>query len=749
MLTYVFPGQGSQAKGMGANLFHKYPELIREADNILGYSIEELCIEDSQNQLSLTQYTQPALFVVNALSYLEKIKEYGLRPDFVAGHSLGEYNALFAAEVFDFTIGLQLVKKRGELMGNMTEGGMAAVIGLKEEDVSALLTKHDMQDIDIANLNSSSQIVLSGTKSDLHKFGKIIEPTEYCRYILLQVSGAFHSRYMKEAADEFAQIINKYTFNKPRIPVISNVYARPYSYGKIAQTLIDQMTSSVKWTESICYLMGKGDMAFEQIGPGNVLTGLIRSIKRDCKPLAIEDDKINQAKIPDTNQRLSANKLGSKNFREDYGLEYAYVTGGMYRGVASVDLVEKVANAGMLSFFGTGGLKLNEIEEAIKELKNRLGNKQNFGLNLMAAQNRRRESDLINLYLSYGINHVEAAAYITMSPELVRYRIKGIKKDMNGTVYSENKILAKVSRPEVAEAFMRPAPEKMIESLLASGKINNEEAKLALFIPMADDICVEADSGGHTNQGVAYAILPAIFRLRDEVSEMYNYKNKIRIGTGGGIGTPEAVAASFIMGADFVVTGSINQATVEAGTSELAKDMIQDINIQDTEHVPSGDMFEYGAKAQVLKKGVLFPSRANKLYDCYRYFNSIDEIDSKTKDLIEKKYFSRSFTDVYEEVKRYFTEEKYKYVETNPKAKMATIFQWYFREATKAALEGEEKRKVDFQIFCGPALGAFNQWVKGSDIESWRNRHVDEIGLRLMECAANLLQDFFTNEADK
>lgn len=164
MVTCVFPGQGSQRKGMGGTLFDEFEELTAKADEILGYSIKEMCLRDPNRRLSETQYTQPALYTVNALSYLKKVKETRKTPDYVAGHSLGEYNALFASGVFNFEDGLKIVKKRGELMGRATGGGMAAVIGLNEGQIEDILKRNNLQSIDIANYNTPSQIVISGKK---------------------------------------------------------------------------------------------------------------------------------------------------------------------------------------------------------------------------------------------------------------------------------------------------------------------------------------------------------------------------------------------------------------------------------------------------------------------------------------------------------------------------------------------------------------------------------------------------------
>lgn len=288
MKTYVFPGQGSQQKGMGANLFEEFKDRVAEADTILGYSIQELCLTDSNNNLNQTQYTQPALYIVNALSYLKKIKETGEKPDFVTGHSLGEYDALFAAGAFDFATGLKLVQKRGQLMSRATGGGMAAVIGLKEEQIAEALKCNNLQNIEMANYNSPTQIVLSGLKQDIEYAKPIFEGIQGVQmFIILKTSGAFHSRYMEEAKREFEVFINAFQFSELSIPVISNVHARPYKQSDIKQNLVEQITHPVKWTESIRYLMGRGEMEFEEIGVGKVLTGLVRRIKNEAEPLVI------------------------------------------------------------------------------------------------------------------------------------------------------------------------------------------------------------------------------------------------------------------------------------------------------------------------------------------------------------------------------------------------------------------------------------------------------------------------------
>lgn len=732
MIAYVFPGQGAQYKGMGKDLFDEFPDIVEKADNILGYSIRELCLEDPCSKLGLTEYTQPAIYIVNVLSYLKKIHDAGIRPDYVAGHSLGEYNALFAAGAFDFETGLKLVKKRGELMGHASGGGMAAVIGLDEKQLKDLLAANNLNSIDIANYNSPTQIVISGPKESIVQAKEVFEHDPDVKYFtILNVSGAFHSRYMEEAGNQFKQFLEEFVFDNINIPVISNVYARPYTNADIKDILVKQISNSVRWTDSIRFLLGKGEVQFEEIGIGRTLTGLIRHIAAETEPLIIEE-------------KFTKYSLGSEEFKNKYNLKYPYIAGAMYRGVASKELVISMGRAGMMGFLGTGGISLDDIETDIQCIQKELPNGQPYGLNfLYNPNNPAKEEDTINLYLKYGIKVIEASAFMGITSSLVRYKAKGLRKNPDGKIITDNRIIAKLSRPEVAEAFMSPAPIRIIVKLLEESKITESEAEMLKCIPVADDVCVEADSGGHTDCGVAYTLMPAIIKLRNDLSEKYGYIRKICIGAAGGIGTPEAAAAAFILGADFIVTGSINQCTVEAGTSSQVKDLLQKMNVQDTDYAPAGDMFEFGARVQVLKKGLFFPARANKLFDLYKQYDSIDEIDNKTKTQLQEKYFKRSFDRIYEEVKSFYSKSEIEKAESNSKYKMALIFKWYFHYSTECALSGSSESVVDYQVHCGPSLGAFNQWIKGTEYEPWSNRHVAEIGLMILDNAASYLNNRF------
>ncbi|HLP62594.1 MAG TPA: ACP S-malonyltransferase, partial [Candidatus Deferrimicrobium sp.] len=736
MKAYLFPGQGSQQKGMGAGLFDEFSDLIQKADEILGYSLKTLCLEDPGGQLMQTQFTQPALYVVNALSYLKKIQGE-TKPDYVLGHSVAEYNALFASGVVDFETGLKLVKKRGELMAEASGGGMAAVMGLPEEKIQALLKENDFKNLYIANYNSSYQIAISGLKEEIVKAEAVFLKGGAKYYRVLNVSGAFHTPYMADAKKEFKNYVKKFKFSDITIPIIANVTARPYKQDQVKENIIEQITSPVRWMESIRYLLAKGGIAseFSEIGGGglSVVKALAIRIEHEAGPLDLSVEEAEQPEkanlerkeiiIPplpgkELNTRITAESLGSEAFKKDYNLKYAYVTGGMYKGIASEEMVIRMGKAGCIGFFGAGGLKLSRVEEAIRDIQRQLDKGQAYGMNLVAnAADTQAEEEIVDLFLKTNVPVIEAAAFMQITPALVKFRAKGLKQAGSGKVEVTRRIIAKLSRPEVAEQFLSPAPERIVKKLLEAGKITALEADLLKNSPVADDLIVEADSGGHTDQRMPYALMPAMIKLRDEMMEKYKYPVKIRIGAAGGIGTPEAASASFILGADFIVTGSINQCTVEAETSDAVKDLLQDMNIQDTDYAPAADMFEMGAKVQVLKKGLFFPARANKLYDLYRQYNSLEEIDEKTVKQLQERYFRRSFEEIYNECKAFYPPQEIERADRNPKQKMALIFKWYFGNATQLALNGCTEQKVDFQIQCGSSLGALNRWVKNTTLE--------------------------------
>lgn len=729
----MFPGQGSQFKGMGKDLFPQFAKETQRASELLGYDLAALCLEDPNGTLGQTQFTQPALYVVNAFRYLSAPKD--AIPNFLIGHSLGEYNALLAAGAFDFETGLRIVQKRGELMAAASGGGMAAVIGVDAEKLRSLLDAGLHSEVDLGNINSPEQLVIAGPKTAL---GRVVQDFERqkIRIIPLNVSAPFHSRYMQPAASAFADFLADFTFSPLKIPVIANVTARPYGNTSVGSLLSRQIDSSVQWTDSIRFLMGKGVSEYQELG-GKMLSRMVKVIQQKCEPLT------ETAPAP-----VTPSPLGSHDFKQDYGLKYAYLAGSMYRGIASSELVIRMAKANMMGFLGTGGMELEWIGRNLDQIHTALGDhRTSYGANLLhQPENPELEMQTVDLFLEKGVRNVEASAFVQLTPALVRYRLAGLEKGPNGEVVCHHNLLAKVSRPEVAEAFLQPAPRIMVEELLDQGMITTEQAELATHVPMTHDLCVEADSAGHSDGGLSLTLFPTLKRLATEVSAQKQYAKPIRVGLAGGIGTPEAAACAFLMGADFILTGSINQCTVEAGMSEQVKNILQDINVQDTTYAPSGDRFEVGSQVQVLKKGVLFPARARKLYEQFKRYDSLEDLPEQEIMKLEQDFFKRSLDSVWSETQAYLVRKgrtaEVERAARSPKHKMALVFRWYFAHSMDLALTGSESQLLDFQVHTGPAQGAFNQWVKGSELENWRNRNVDTIGIKLMEEATQILTQF-------
>lgn len=433
--------------------------------------------------------------------------------------------------------------------------------------------------------------------------------------------------------------------------------------------------------------------------------------------------------------------LGDRVFCEVHNLRYPYVTGAMANGIASTAIVIEMARAGMLGFFGSAGLVPNEVEKALEELENALGNDNlSYGSNLMHTPNDPAlEEALIDLYLRRGVKRADAAAFMRLTPSVVRYAVSGLQLNPSNQIVRRNHLFAKVSRPEVAQLFMSPAPAEILQALRQKGQITEQEAELATKVPLAEDIIVEADSGGHTDNRPMAALFTTITGLRDRLIKENNYEIPIRVGAAGGIGTPTAAASAFSLGASFILTGSINQASVEANTSYATKEMLAKAEISDVMMAPSADMFEIGAKVQVLKRGTMWAVKAQKLFEYFRTHNSFEEIPETDRGKIERDFLRDSFQNTWNQTKAYFIKQDPRQIEQaqkNPKHKMALVFRWYLGMGSRWAIDGIKDRTMDYQIWCGPAQGAFNDWVKGSFLEPVENRNVVQMALNLLEGAA-------------
>ncbi|MCF4138054.1 hypothetical protein L1856_17030 [Streptomyces sp. Tue 6430] len=331
---------------------------------------------------------------------------------------------------------------------------------------------------------------------------------------------------MADAAREFAAFLDGFELRDPRLPVIANVTALPYRPGEVRRLLAAQVHSTVRWSESMRHLLAQGVDRIAEQGPGRVLTGLWDAAVKDAAngpapaprhataggdpaPVAVgaaadAAPGAGPASAPSGAPAAAgavtplparpagggsgptAERLGSAAFRGDYGVRYAYLAGSMYKGIASTELVARMARAGLLGYFGTGGLRTERIEAAIAALRAELGPGGGFGMNLLhALHDPALEEATVRLFLRHGVRFVEASGFTQPTRALVLYRLSGAHRDGAGRAVAPNRLLAKVSRPEVATAFMEPAPQALVRGLLADGLLTAAEAEAGRALPLA------------------------------------------------------------------------------------------------------------------------------------------------------------------------------------------------------------------------------------------------------------------------
>ncbi len=431
--------------------------------------------------------------------------------------------------------------------------------------------------------------------------------------------------------------------------------------------------------------------------------------------------------------------FGDAGFCETYGTKYPFYAGAMANAIASVDMVIALGKQGMMGSFGAAGLVRSKLETAVDQIQKVLPHGP-YAFNLInSPYEESLERNAVEVYLAKKVRVIEASAYLTMSPTLVWYRAAGLSKNPDGSVLIGNHIIAKVSRNEVASKFMEPAPEKMLTQLVSEGRITSEQAELARLVPMADDITVEGDSGGHTDNRPLVCLLPTMLALLDEMQVKFNYAQPVRIGAGGGISTPSSVLGAFMMGSAYVVTGSVNQACVESGASKHTKELLAQIGMADVAMAPSADMFEMGVKVQVLKRGTMFYIRASKLYEVYSKYGSVEEIPMDEREKLENQIFQRKMDDIWQDTVKFFKDRDPKQIELaekNPKKKMALVFRWYLGLSSRWSNSGEPGREMDYQIWCGPSMGSFNDWSRSTYLAHPENRHVADVTAHLFAGAA-------------
>ncbi len=433
--------------------------------------------------------------------------------------------------------------------------------------------------------------------------------------------------------------------------------------------------------------------------------------------------------------------LGDRSFAEVHGLRFPYVAGAMANGIATVAMVSELSRHGFLGFFGAAGLSPGRVETALDQLQRELGlTNVSWGSNLIhSPAEPALENAIAALYLERGVRCVEASAYMALTPAVVRYAATGLSRDASGNILRRNRLFAKISRAEVARHFLEPPPAELLAALVERGQLTAAEAELAAQLPLAEDITVEADSGGHTDNRPLTALLPTIASLRDQIASARGYVRPIRIGAAGGLGTPSAIAAAFALGAAYVQTGSINQACVESGLGERGRAMLAQAEMADVIMAPAADMFEMGVDVQVLRRGSLFAVRARKLYELYRAWPSLDAIPASDREKVERDILRADFGQAWQSTRAFWMGRdpaQVERAERDPKHRMALVFRAYLGLSSRWAIDGVDERAADFQIWCGPAMGAFNTWTRGSFLEAPANRGVVQVARNLMEGAA-------------
>jgi PfaD family protein len=399
-----------------------------------------------------------------------------------------------------------------------------------------------------------------------------------------------------------------------------------------------------------------------------------------------------------------------------------------------------MAEAEMLGFFGAAGLSFERVEQAVTELEQKLGDRAAWGVNLIHSPNESAlEERVADLLLRRGVARISASAFMALTPAVVRCAASGLRLDAAGKIVRKHHVFAKISRAEVALRFMSPPPADMLRALVERGQLTHAEAELAARLPVAEDITVEADSGGHTDNQSLVALFPTIMALRDELVLRHGYSRPIRVGASGGLGTPGSIAAAFALGAAYVLTGSVNQAAIESGLSDAGKAMLAQADVADVIMAPAADMFELGVQVQVLKRGTMFGVRGAKLYEAYREHASLEAIPADLRLRLERDVMHATFDEIWADTLAFWQRRdpaEAARAESDPKHRMALVFRWYLGKASRWAIDGEATRRTDFQIWCGPAMGSFNRWVAGSFLAEPAQRTVVQIARNLLEGAA-------------
>ncbi|MEV8379019.1 PfaD family polyunsaturated fatty acid/polyketide biosynthesis protein [Kribbella sp. NPDC056861] len=477
----------------------------------------------------------------------------------------------------------------------------------------------------------------------------------------------------------------------------------------------DLVQAAARFRETVRVVAGPGDTLQTVFGEAEGLP--VRAVLPPVRPEALGDLAFNQA----------------------HGTRFPYVAGEMANGISTTDLVVAAARTGLLGFYGAAGLSAQRVNRAILDIRARVGDRANWGVNLVRQPgDPSAEARMVDMLIRHQVPAVSLSGYTEPTADLVRLAATGLRSGPDGEVVRRTRLMVKVSGSAAARAFLVPPPADLLIRLAVEGQITSAEAALVAVVPLVTDITVEAGGAGQTSSLPLVSVLPRVMDARDRLFAGPGRSATVRIGVGGGLGTPQSVAAAFACGAAYVVTGSVNQACVESGISPQAKEMLARADVADFGPAPAADRFERGGLVQVLRAGTSFGSRAALLYQVYERYDGLEDVPEQLLVQLEQSVLGATIGAVWEEVRHYWSKRDASQLaraQAEPKHLMALVFRWYLGRSSWWAITGARTRQDDFQLWSGPALGAFNQWTAGSFLADPGERTVAEVGRNLLEGA--------------
>ncbi|MCU8594395.1 acyltransferase domain-containing protein [Streptomyces sp. A13(2022)] len=719
--VWAFPGQGSQRKDMGAGLFDRHPEEAARADAVLGRPVRDLAAD--RTALRDTRVLQPVLYTIGALAYLDRAAREP-QPDCLIGHSLGEYTALYAAGAYDFETGLRLVVARAEIMGRARGGGMLAVVGLDVERLRAVMRREGAGDIDVANHNSPVQTVLSGPEDSVRALAPVLRREGAGKCVLLHISVAAHSRYMARAADELGAVLDTVTFREPRVPVISNVTARPHRAEEIALRLREHMCRGVRWWDSLAHLIDQGVTELVELGPGSVLTKLWATARGELTPRS----KTPEAAAPvaptatagpeaatagaTERHRLptAPERLGSALFRERYRTELAWVVSGTGDGAVGEEVCRTAREAGLAAFTdpARGAPDRASLDGA---------GRHGWGIGLRPGTDA---DDQVTALLAHEVRHVEAGHPHGPDAALVRFRFTGAHRGPGGAPVAVRHVLARVTGLGQATAFLRPPAPALLAELVRTGGLSAREADVARELPVASDLAVQAPGGWHDDGADAYHLLPSVAALAARAPG----PEPVHVGLCGVVGTPEQAATAFALGAAFLVATSLSACAPAARLAVSFKDTLSRAGDDDVIWAPTERHAALGVPGRVLRRGTLYPARAGLLHRLLRAHRYFADVPAPRRRHIEEHLLGTREPVAGRADGRLRTDD---------------VFRWYARETARRTPAGDPVRPLDHQVPCDPDLTHFNHAAAGTVLAAWPTRTPAAVAAHLLTNAAELL----------